>query len=118
MSQESRRATRRSVAHAIDVIDTMTGASLGRLSNLSASGLLLMSNDALPEEALYQVQFVLLDRGGRERTIVAGAQQLWSSEASAPGNFWNGMRFIDISQPDSDFLRLWAESPGLERARD
>ncbi|HBK55759.1 MAG TPA: pilus assembly protein PilZ [Xanthomonadales bacterium] len=112
MSQDSRRAARRSVAHAIDVIDTMTEESLGRVSNLSATGLLLMAGQGLPEEALYQIRFALLDRTGRERVLVIGAQQLWSSEASAPGQFWNGMRFIDVAPEDSEFLRVWAEAPG------
>lgn len=116
MSSDSRRARRRRIAHAIDVLDTMTEAPIGRLGNLSATGMLLICGEALPEEALYQLRFSLLDRGGRERTIEVGAQQLWSNEASAPGQHWNGMRFIDIAQEDSDFLRLWAEAPGSEPA--
>lgn len=112
MSTDTRRAKRRAIAHAIDVIDTMTEMPIGRLSNLSATGMLLMADSRLPEEALYQLRFTLLDRGGRDRTIDVGAQQLWCTEASAPGKHWNGLRFIDLSQEDSDFLRLWAEIPG------
>ena len=39
---EYRRAKRRKVGNAIDVVDTMTGQAIGRLSNLSETGMLLI----------------------------------------------------------------------------
>lgn len=117
MSDESRRAKRRQLAHTVEVVDTMAEETIGRIGNLSISGMLLVSGKPLTEDALYQLRFGLLDRGGRDRNIELGAHQLWTTETSAPGQYWNGLRFIDIAPEDVDFLRLWVEAAGAEGAR-
>ncbi len=113
-SHEYRRAKRREVERPVDVINAVTEETIGRIGNLSASGMLLISDRPLFDDALYIFRFALLDRTGHEREIEVGSHQLWTEEASAPGQFWSGLRFIDIAREDSDFLRLWAETPEHE----
>lgn len=112
---ESRRAKRREVNQAIEVIDTMTESSLGRIGNISQTGLMLIGQVQVCEDALFQVRLDLLDDHGRPRSLDAGIQHLWTDEGSAPGQIWLGFRFIDISAPDADFLRLWVEHPDRSR---
>ena len=45
MGRESRRATRRPMSGTVLVTDTMTEEVIGRIGNLSASGLLLINRD-------------------------------------------------------------------------
>ena len=111
---EYRRAKRRKVEHSIEVLDTMTEQVIGHLSDLSETGMLLILNHALVSDALYQVRFKLSDPQGRERAVDIGAHELWSDQASAPGQVWTGFRFIDISAEDLAFIRNWVAAPGSQ----
>lgn len=109
---ESRRARRRSMSQAIEVMDTMSESVIGRIGNLSQTGMLLISDKRVCEDALFQISFALLDSSGRLRPLEIGAQHLWCEDGSVPGQAWCGFRFIDIAPTDADFLRLWVENPG------
>lgn len=108
---EYRRNRRRSAAGTIAVSDAMTGAQVGRLGNLSESGLLLIGASPMTDDALYQLSFVLSHRR-TTRTVEVGAHQLWSDSASAPGQYWVGFRFIDVSHEAVDHIRAWVDAPG------
>ncbi len=109
---EYRRAQRRKVEDSIEVLDTMTEQVIGHLSDLSESGMLLILTQALVNDALYQMRFKLTDAHGREHAIEVGAHELWSDQASAPGQVWTGFRFIDMSGDDLNFIRAWVLAPG------
>ena len=112
MSSEYRRAKRRKVDDDTEVTDTMTGLVVGEMSDLSETGMLLIVNQPLVSDALYQFRFKLTDAQGREQLIEVGAHELWSDQASAPGQVWTGLRFIDISGDDLNFIRAWVLAPG------
>ena len=107
MGKESRRRHRRDVTGMIDVIDTMTGVTMGHLGNLSVGGMLLIASVPLTENALYQCCFVLPDSG--EESIEVGAHILWVGEASAPGQSWAGVRFLGLGPDTTRHLRAWCQ---------
>lgn len=108
---EYRRARRRRAADVIEVFDTMTEQSIGRIGNISETGMMLMTDQKLCDDALYQIRFTLED-GNRSRTIEIGSHHLWSDGANMPGQYWAGFRFIDIATDDAAQLRAWIERPG------
>lgn len=112
MSQEARRAPRRNVQEPVPVIDTMTEETLGRVGNVSETGMLLISDAALQEDALYQLRFHIRDDHGRPygEPIDVGAQLLWCAQANTPGQTWAGLRFLTISQEHRLQLRTWVAS--------
>ena len=114
MSSEYRRAKRRKVEHGIEVLDTMTEQVVGHLSDLSETGMLLILHHPLVSDALFQMRFRLPVPQGRDRTIEVGSHELWSDQASAPGQVWCGLRFIDISAEDLAFVRSWVTAPGSQ----
>ena len=109
---EFRRAKRRKVGHNVEVLDTMTELPVGRLSNLSETGMLMIAHHRLATDALFQFRLRLPDATGVERTLEVGAHELWADEAAAPGQIWTGFRFIDVSQDDIAFIRDWVDAPG------
>lgn len=109
---ESRRAKRKAASEAIEVFDTMTELSVGRVGNLSESGMMLMASAPLAEDALYQFRFTLGGSQLRTRTLEVGVHQLWSEPSHVPGQFWSGFRFIDIAPEDAAHLHAWVELPG------
>ena len=112
MINEFRRARRRKVADTVLVVDTMVDSVVGRLGNLSETGMLLMANMPLVDDALYQFRFNLVDARGRETSIEAGAHLLWQDRASASGQAWTGFRFITVPEEQMRQLRGWIDAPG------
>ena len=111
---EYRRAKRRKVGQSIDVVDTMTSQVIGKLSNLSETGMLLILGEPLASDALFQLRFTLPTAAGHERAIEVGAHELWSDDAAAPGQVWTGFRFIDVAPADVGFIREWVDAPGSQ----
>lgn len=111
---EFRRAKRRKLGYNVEVLDTMTEQSIGRVANLSESGMLMVLHSPLMNDALYQLRLKLPDSNGVEHALDIGAHELWADEAAAPGQVWTGFRFIDISPADLDFIREWVEAPGSQ----
>ncbi|MFT4255548.1 MAG: PilZ domain-containing protein [Pseudoxanthomonas sp.] len=104
---DTRRAPRHSVRHPIPVSDAMTGETIGRMANISATGMLLVSASALVEDALYQLQFVLDNGSGRRTRIDVGAHVQWIGPANTPGQAWVGLRFLTVSDAHAERLRQW-----------
>lgn len=113
MSAEYRRAKRKRAQETIEVTDTMTEQVVGRIGNVSESGMMMLATVHLMDDALFQLRFNLPDgSNARGRSIEIGSHQLWSDAANVPGQFWAGFRFIDMSAEDAAQLRAWIEQPG------
>ena len=112
MIDEFRRARRRKVSDTVLVTDCMTDSVIGRLGNLSETGMMMIASAPLVEDALYQFRFRLHDGRGRERSLEVGAHLLWLDQASAPGQSWTGFRFITVPDEHMKQLREWIDGPG------
>lgn len=112
MMHEFRRAKRRKASDTIFVTDAMTERVVGRIGNLSETGLLLIASEPLVDDALYQLHFTLPDGAGAALSIDVGAHLLWMDRASAPAQVWAGFRFIAVAEAQAQRLRAWVEAPG------
>lgn len=113
--KEFRRSRRRQVAEATQVIDSMTEMMIGHVGNVSETGMLVMTNAPLVNDALYQLRFTLSD-GPLKLAFEVGAHLLWRDQASAPGQAWTGFRFITMSDEQMRELRRWIDAPGSQYA--
>lgn len=109
--QAYRRAKRRRADHDIAVTDVMTEQIVGKIGNLSESGLLLILTAPACADALYQLRFDL-PCGNRALPAEVGAHELWQDDAAAPGQVWAGFRFIDVSALSLENIRKWVDQPG------
>lgn len=109
--QESRRALRKPVNIAAEVVDAISGRRMGQLGNLSASGMLLIASEAPRNEAIYQLRLPLPGLAG-ETTIEVGVQEQWHEDAATPGQVWAGYRIIAIGDDEAAQLQRWLEMPG------
>lgn len=112
MINEFRRSRRRKIADTILVVDSMTDSVAGRLGNLSETGMLMMANAPMVEDALFQFRFTLTDPRGREQQIELGAHLLWQDPAGGAGHSWTGFRFITMPDEQMMQLRSWLDAPG------
>lgn len=111
-NDEYRRVPRRKIADTVQVVDSMTDTVIGRLGNLSETGMLVITSMPLVDDALYQLSFVLHDAPGSSMSIEVGVHLLWQDTASAPGQTWTGFRFITLLDNQMAQLRQWLDSPG------
>jgi hypothetical protein len=108
---EHRQSVRKPPDRPIEVLDVITGRPIGRVGNLSVDGMLLISQRALPANALFQLSFNLPSlNGSSARPIDIGVNEQWGERAAAPGQFWTGFHIIDISPEDQDRLNAWVNS--------
>jgi hypothetical protein len=112
MSNEFRRAKRRQLAEVVQVIDCMTDEVVGRMGNISETGMLVFSRGTGVDDGLFQLRFALHLAKGGSREISVGAHQLWCEPNQSSGNYWSGFRFIDVSPDDLDLLRGFLSQPG------
>ncbi|HWG10316.1 MAG TPA: PilZ domain-containing protein [Rhodanobacteraceae bacterium] len=108
-SSEQRRATRKHATDPIEVVDALTGESLGRVGNLSRDGMMLIGRRKLNDDALYQVRFHLPGSGAKPHPLEAGVHEQWSEPAAVPGQHWAGLRIIALSDADAQVLSQWLE---------
>lgn len=110
--QESRRAQRKAVNIAAEVIDAISGRRMGQLGNLSASGMLLIGHEAPRSEAIYQLRLPLPGQGAAPPVIEVGVQEQWHEEAAMPGQVWAGYRIIAIGEEETAQLQRWLDTHG------
>ncbi|AHY57855.1 PilZ domain-containing protein [Stenotrophomonas rhizophila] len=104
---DTRRAPRRQVAELVPVTDMLAEAVVGRLGNISETGMLMLASAPMHDDALYQLQFAIPGPNGQPVALDVGAHQLWSEQTHAPGQAWVGFRFITLSREHRELLRAW-----------
>lgn len=107
-----RRSRRRRVDDTVLVTDAMTDAVVGRLGNLSESGMLLIASTPLVEDALYQLRYTLPMPLGGQLPIEAGLHALWQDRGTGSGQAWVGLRVVAIADEHLQPLRAWLDAPG------
>lgn len=104
--KKKQRPLRKSPDRTVDVIDQMTGERTGHIGNLSATGMMLIAERPIADDALYQFSFALPGVSTR-RTIEVGAHEQWTAPGARQGQQWVGLHFIDISDEDEQALQRW-----------
>lgn len=102
--KEQRKATRKIANEVLEVSDQITGTQVGRVVNISAEGLMLLSQEPILVGSVYQLDLVLQGTSDGESKVSFGAEAVWSLEATQPDSYWTGFRIIDIS--NDDVLRI------------
>ena len=108
-----RHKPRRDVDGRIDVVDSMTGQPVGRIGNLSESGMLLLLDAPLRPDALYQLRFQLAGPDAGTGAIEVGAHVLWQDplEGQGQGRAWAGLHFIHVPAAQRKRLQAWVGQP-------
>lgn len=109
MNDERRSAPRKPSSAPIEVIDSMSGETIGRVGNLSRNGMMLICHRPLNANALYQLRFRLPDPRGAVSEVETGVHTMWTEKASTNGYQWSGLRIISISGPSAASLDRWLQ---------
>ncbi len=94
---DKRNSTRKIANEILEVCDQITGTQIGRVVNISAEGLMLLSQEPIVTGSVYQLEMTLPADADETTRITFGAEAVWTTETSQPDSFWTGFRIIDIS---------------------
>lgn len=108
--QEHRKHPRKRVDRNWEVVDMNREETLGRLVNVSRSGLMLLSLHPLEAGRVVQLRLALAEKAdeGGEPVLpgpaVFWAESLWAEPSNEQDRFWVGMQVIDISDENVQAL--------------
>lgn len=98
---EQRRTPRKIANEVLEIYDQITGVKLGKVVNISAEGLMLLSDEPIECNSVFQLDVQLPRLIKQHSRIAFGAEAVWSSPAAQPGSHWTGFRIIDASDDDA-----------------
>jgi c-di-GMP-binding flagellar brake protein YcgR len=103
--QEHRVSARRRVNEKIQITDANTGELIGNLVNISAGGLMLLSQAPLTPNRLFQLSLTLPAPINNIPVVEFGAECLWvQDDTETSGPCWAGFQIIDISDLGTSLL--------------
>jgi hypothetical protein len=98
--QEQRHSPRKVANEILIITDQITGSHIGRVVNISAEGLMLLSDEPMVTGSVYQLDLILPKPKDTQEKIAFAAEAVWCTEASQPDSFWSGFHIIDITAED------------------
>ncbi|MFI8719143.1 PilZ domain-containing protein [Stenotrophomonas sp. NPDC077464] len=115
MNDDTRRAPRRNVDDQVPVTDTLAEAVIGRLGNVSETGMLMLCSVPMNEDALYQLRFAIPGANGQPLPLDVGVHLLWNEPSHVTGQSWAGFRFLTLSREHREQLRAWVAEESSAR---
>ena len=97
---ENRNLVRRELIYYLKVTDRHTGQELGRLGDIHAEGMLILTPEPLSRQTVYKLFLELPKAMAQEegyKELPLQAEALWSRPGPALSNFHeNGLRFLEM----------------------
>ena len=109
---EKRKLPRKKAPDSVRVYDRATNTAIGQVVNISIGGMLLISDEPIPTDRVFQLRLSLPEPILGKDSVMFGAESLWASPAMVEDYFWTGLQIIDISEADSRILEMLIEAWG------
>lgn len=93
----------------IDAIDLDNRETIGGLVNISAGGLMLVSESSIELNKLYRFEIQLPTTDTEQTTIELGADSLWTNQSDNGEYFWTGFQIIDISDANQEIIQQFTD---------
>jgi hypothetical protein len=90
---------RRNLIYYLQVVDRNSGELIGRLVDITVQGMMLVSEQALPTNQLFQLRMMLPSGATIEPYIDFEAQSVWCQHDLNPTFFNTGFKLLDVT-PD------------------
>lgn len=108
-----RRLKRHQISGVVEINDSVTQKYLGRLVNIHSEGLMLMGDELLSIDKIYQIKLTLPQTIGGVDSVEMGIDCLWVRESGDDSPHWAGCRIIDASEQVltlvEQLVGLWGE---------
>ncbi|MGD2083594.1 MAG: PilZ domain-containing protein [Chromatiales bacterium] len=112
MIRNRRREKRVDIQSGIYVWNEIEDSPLGQLANISRGGLMVITDQPLPTDAVYQVYIQGRKPSAALPRFSLGVETLWTHPGPGHHSYWVGMRIIDISEEGKALLRQLMDLQG------
>lgn len=99
-----RNRPRKNTPHPVKVLDQASGQVLGRVVDITADGLMLVSANHLEPGKQFQLRIVLPQMTDGKMDVSVQAEVIWSRQDTNPSFFKIGFRFINLPGNDGFLL--------------
>jgi len=99
-----RKRPRRNTPHLVKALDADTGRSLGRVVDITADGLMLVTDNPVQPGARLRMRVILPVIIRDQTDVVVEAEAVWCNQDTNPNFFKAGFRFLNLSGDDGFLL--------------
>lgn len=104
MPEEHRSHQRTKPEAVITIKNMVSGEPLGELVNITAEGLMLLTDEFIENGSIYQMVLYGTTFEGKQVEFNVGAECVWSRNAGTQDRFWSGYHIIDASQQAKEII--------------
>ena len=97
MSAQNRRLERQELNATIGIRNSISGSEVGELVNITPEGLMIISDQAIGTNCIFQFTLALPASRGDCTQIEIGVDCLWCRHAENLGRYWSGHQIIDAA---------------------
>ena len=101
---EKRKLPRAKMHEALEVLDVHGEQPLGRLVDISAEGLMVLSSSEVPLQQIFQLEIPLPVPVAGCECLSLGVESLWCRESNNGEQYWAGFHVIDLSEEARDCI--------------
>lgn len=99
MAENQRNQKRWRLIYYLRVFDMESGVILGHLADVTTSGFMLLSDQALPVEKQYLLKMDVEDENSQELSIEFSAYSIWSKQDASSQHFYDtGFQLLNPSR--------------------
>jgi hypothetical protein len=109
MDSERRQHNRYRTPLTLEVFDRHGGQRLGRIVDLSRDGFMLVTEQLLAADSVWECR--LTTGSGTLREVLFGADCLWSRPGTDEHHAWAGFHIIDMAEEQAARLDLLLQGP-------
>ena len=102
--RKHRRRPRKNTPHLVKVLDVETGIPLGRVVDITADGMMLVTEGSVSLGSTIQARLILPVMVQARTDIQVEAEAVWCKQDSNPSFFKVGFRFINLAGEDGFLL--------------
>ena len=106
MQNNQRDLVRHELDATIDVWDAQSDEYLGRLANIHTQGLMLLCDQPLEEERLYQLRLTLPQTLVESGELKFAVDCLWVRSHEEETRHWAGCQIIDVTEEGLNLIEL------------
>ncbi len=97
-TSQQRAQQRYELTQPIPVYDQLSERSMGALVNITIEGMMLLANEPVETNRIYQLVLQLPEPIAGQAEIEVGVDCLWTRSDELARNHWAGFQIIDASQ--------------------
>ena len=94
---QQRTEPRLAIQSCIQIRNMITDRGMGELVNITPEGLMLVSDQPITSNAVYQVELALPTDAATRATVELGIECLWCRQTDDNHRYWSGYQIIDAS---------------------